>query len=145
MNESKIELTERLRREGRWAEASWFKDEIVKKLRAEGMKRREAGEQAWREMAKAFPPVVPPTIYPLWDDKDNAYGTAIGDFYDLAQQDVRQWQSDHDITLAHAAEKHLILMLLVPYWCAGTLRMAPDAWRRHWEGAEQWGGELVPS
>ena len=29
MNESKIELTERLRREGRWSEASLFKDESL--------------------------------------------------------------------------------------------------------------------
>ena len=33
MNESKIELTERLRREGRWAEASKFKDEALADFR----------------------------------------------------------------------------------------------------------------
>ena len=34
MNESKIELTERLRREGRWPEASKFKDEALRKSAA---------------------------------------------------------------------------------------------------------------
>ena len=41
MNESKIELTERLRREGRWPEASKFKDAAVKDFRDKGMKRQE--------------------------------------------------------------------------------------------------------
>lgn len=59
MDESKIDVTERLRREGRWSEASKFKDETVKKLRAEGMKRPEAGEQARETMAKACPPIDP--------------------------------------------------------------------------------------
>ena len=36
MTESKIELTERLRREGRWEEASRFKDTAVRDLREKG-------------------------------------------------------------------------------------------------------------
>ncbi len=56
MNESKIEATDRLRREGRWAEASQFKDETIKRLRAEGRK-KEANEVAWAEMIAAFPPL----------------------------------------------------------------------------------------
>jgi len=55
MNESRIELTERLRREGRWSEASQFKDQVLRGLREEGMKRNEAGDEAWRQMAAAFP------------------------------------------------------------------------------------------
>ena len=61
--ESKIELTERLRREGRWAEASKRKDEMVKLLRAEGMKRTEAVEEAWRRLAVEYPP-LPHTAEP---------------------------------------------------------------------------------
>ena len=57
MEESKIELTERLRRENRWAEASQFKDEMVRTFRSEGMKRAEAGEEAWRRMAEKYPPL----------------------------------------------------------------------------------------
>jgi len=67
MTESKIELTERLRREGRWAEASKFKDTALKEFRAKGMKRTEAAEAAWGAMATAFPPlppIEPPPILP---------------------------------------------------------------------------------
>jgi hypothetical protein len=58
MNESKIELTERLRREGRWAEASKFKDTALADFRAKGMKREEAAEAAWAAMAEAYPPLA---------------------------------------------------------------------------------------
>jgi hypothetical protein len=57
VNESKIALTERLRREGRWAEASKFKDEALKKLRSKGMKRNEASDAAWEAMEQAYPPM----------------------------------------------------------------------------------------
>ncbi len=58
MNESKIELTERLRREGRWSEASQFKDETLKKLRSDGMTRADAAEEAWQRMAAQYPPLA---------------------------------------------------------------------------------------
>ncbi len=38
MHESKIDATDRLRREGRWATASLYKDEANKRLRSEGRK-----------------------------------------------------------------------------------------------------------
>ena len=55
MNESKIELTERLRREGRWAEAAKFKETARADFRAKGAKRAEAVEAAWEAMAEAYP------------------------------------------------------------------------------------------
>lgn len=55
MIESKIELTRRLQREGRWHEASRFKDETITRLRAEGMKRNEAQNAAWEAMERLFP------------------------------------------------------------------------------------------
>ena len=58
MNESKIALTERLRREGRWAEASKLKDTALADFRAKGMKRDEAAEAAWAAMAEAYPPLT---------------------------------------------------------------------------------------
>jgi hypothetical protein len=58
MNESRIGLTERLRTEGRWAEASQFKDQVLRGLRGEGMKKAEAGEAAWEAMAEQFPPLA---------------------------------------------------------------------------------------
>jgi hypothetical protein len=57
MTESKIELTERLRGEGRWAEASRFKDTALKDFRDKGMKRDEATATAWEAMATAYPPI----------------------------------------------------------------------------------------
>lgn len=62
MTESKIDLTDRLRREGRWGEASKFKDTALADFRAKGMKRDEAAEAAWAAMAEAYPPL--PTLEP---------------------------------------------------------------------------------
>ena len=56
MNESKIGLTERLRAEGRWGEASRFKDETLRTLRSQGMTKAEAGDNAWQQMAEKYPP-----------------------------------------------------------------------------------------
>jgi hypothetical protein len=63
--ESKIELTERLRKEGRWSEASVFKDAEVKRLRSEGVRSVEAKEQAWRLMAEKFPPLAQEDRLPI--------------------------------------------------------------------------------
>ncbi len=57
MNESKVELMDRLRREGRWSEASKFKDTALADFRAKGMKRDEAGAAAWEATAEAYPPL----------------------------------------------------------------------------------------
>ena len=56
MTESKINLTHRLEREGRWDEASRFKDEHIAKLRAEGKNRKEAQQAAWEALERQFPP-----------------------------------------------------------------------------------------
>lgn len=56
MNESKIALTERLRREGKWSAASKFKDDALRDFRAKGMKRDEASDAAWEAMEQAYPP-----------------------------------------------------------------------------------------
>ena len=55
MTESKIELTERLRREGRWAEASKLKDEAIKEAKKAGMKSDEASSgRGWEAMEKGI-------------------------------------------------------------------------------------------
>jgi hypothetical protein len=56
MQESRIEATDRLRREGRWQAASTFRDEKRREFRAAGMKRGEANEAAWEAMLVEFPP-----------------------------------------------------------------------------------------
>jgi hypothetical protein len=48
-------MTDRLRREGRWEEASIFRDQKRREFRAAGMKRSEAREAAWEVCAAAFP------------------------------------------------------------------------------------------
>lgn len=66
MTESKIELTNRLKREDRWSTASLFKDEKIKELRATGMKRGEAQEAAWEAMSNEYPPAeTPKEVYHL--------------------------------------------------------------------------------
>ncbi|HBO43784.1 MAG TPA: hypothetical protein DD670_07600 [Planctomycetaceae bacterium] len=75
MDESKIDLTERLRREGRWSEASKAKDETISRLRKEGMKRVDASDEAWRRIAEQFPPLPKPTE----SEQSNAALTRDGD------------------------------------------------------------------
>ena len=59
MTESKIVATDRLRKDGRWAEASIWRDQKRKQLRAEGQTRAESNEAAWDAMRKQFPPLPP--------------------------------------------------------------------------------------
>lgn len=60
MAESKILLTHRLQREGRWAEATLFMDEERERLKAAGRRRAEANAGAWKAAAEKFPPLPPP-------------------------------------------------------------------------------------
>ena len=57
MDESQIVATDRLRREGRWEEASLFRDESRKQLRAEGKSKAEAREASWTAMLAKYPPL----------------------------------------------------------------------------------------
>lgn len=57
MKESKLDLANRLRNDGRWPEASLWKDEKIKELRAAGMKRPEAQLKAWEATEQKYPPV----------------------------------------------------------------------------------------
>jgi hypothetical protein len=58
MIESKIDLTHRLQHEGRWSEASNFKDERIASHRSHGKTRVEAQQTAWDEMEEKFPAPV---------------------------------------------------------------------------------------
>jgi hypothetical protein len=62
MTESKIDATDRLRREGRWSEASLFRDEKRRKLHGEGMNRSDAGDAAWEAMVEKYPPLTVPEV-----------------------------------------------------------------------------------
>lgn len=54
--ESKIDATDRLRQEGRWDEASRYRDEVRRSLKAEGKPAAEAKELAWAAMLEKYPP-----------------------------------------------------------------------------------------
>lgn len=106
MTESKIELTERLRRESRWEEASRFKDTAVKDFRDKGMKRSEASEAAWEAMATAFPPLPPAA------GTDALGGSDEGD-NELIDVDVMAAKQPHDFArdvqwvYAHLADRNV--------------------------------------
>ena len=57
MTESKIVATDRLRKEGRWEEASLWRDQKRKQLRGDGKHNRaESNAAAWTAMIEEFPP-----------------------------------------------------------------------------------------
>jgi hypothetical protein len=66
MLESKCIATDRLRREGRWEEASLWRDQNRVQLRAEGKTKTEANEAAWQAMIEQFPP-LPQSELPVGD------------------------------------------------------------------------------
>jgi len=82
MNESKIELTERLRRDGRWAEASKFKDTVLAEYRQKGLKRDDASKAAWEAMEQAFPPKVAVEV-PRDSDREDAVDTQVQGLSDI--------------------------------------------------------------
>ena len=59
MSESRIDATDRLRREGRWGEASKYKDEMLSQLRKDGIRRQDAQIEAWKAMLNKYPPLDP--------------------------------------------------------------------------------------
>jgi hypothetical protein len=59
MIESKIVATERLRREKRWEEASLWRDEKRRQLRADGQTKAGSNEESWDAMLMRFPPLPP--------------------------------------------------------------------------------------
>ena len=54
--DEKREVTSRLQRYGVWKEASAFKEEERKRLRAEGKSREDANNSAWEKMQKQYDP-----------------------------------------------------------------------------------------
>lgn len=130
MNESKIGLTERLRREGRWAEASRFKDEIVRKLRAEGMKRAEASEKAWQEMAETYPALAPvePTPESAAAESQRPIDTvdeATLWICNAAQDEVERWQQKYGVVLPEDARAALVGEQLMYFWAMGLMGEMP--------------------
>ncbi len=122
MNESKIDLTERLRQEGRWSEASKSKDEIVKKLRADGMKRTEAREEAWEKMSEAYPPLIE-----AGQDCDPAVDEVTHLLHDAANFEVERWRQEYDVTLSDDARAALVGEEMMYFWTMGFIEKMPDS------------------
>ena len=59
MIESRIVITDRLRKEGRYEEAAVYRDEQRRKFKRDGMTRKEAVDASWVAMAEIFPPLQP--------------------------------------------------------------------------------------
>jgi len=55
----KTQLMDRLRREGRWADATAYRDSQRQRLRDEGVPKAVARERAWELMAAEFPELPP--------------------------------------------------------------------------------------
>jgi hypothetical protein len=55
---NKLELLERWRREGREQEAAAYRDDVRRRLRAEGKPRQQAKAAAWAAAAEKFPPLA---------------------------------------------------------------------------------------
>ncbi|MCA9261896.1 MAG: hypothetical protein KDA61_21910 [Planctomycetales bacterium] len=70
MQESKIDLTKRLMADGRWAEASAWKDNEIRRLRANGIRAKDARHDAWTRLSHQFPPLCPSTAIPGSKDED---------------------------------------------------------------------------
>jgi len=57
MQETRAEAMHRLQREGRWEEASAYRQEVRKQQRAAGKTKAKAGQIAWQMMAERFLPL----------------------------------------------------------------------------------------
>ena len=131
MDESKRELTKRLRRERRWPAASKFKDETVMNLRGEGMTRDNAREEAWRRMADTFPPLpaAEPVSEPAAADEQD---TDVDCWEELdwvgeaAGGEVSRWQAKFAITLPDDARAALIGEELMYFWAMGLMAKIPQ-------------------
>ncbi|MCK9570881.1 hypothetical protein M0R72_18165 [Candidatus Pacearchaeota archaeon] len=56
MQVSKLALTNRLQREGRWEEASKRKDDLIREFRKSGLTGLEAKDNAWDQLEEEYPP-----------------------------------------------------------------------------------------
>jgi hypothetical protein len=122
--ESRIELTDRLRREGRDEEASLYRNQVREQLRAEGKTRKEAMEGAWEATRLAFPPL--PTSVQVADmaaqtqvsstvDEDDEDAVADEDWvieWFSPLSTLARWQAKHGVSLTDEALAELLERLL---------------------------------
>ena len=123
--ESRIEATDRLRREGRWEAASHAREEKRQQLRAEGLKRADANDQAWRWMIDEFTPLADDEIridescnlaamahYPPKCDGIDADGeAAMSDIWWVLSH-LLAWRSQWDQGRCSIGERFIVSMLM---------------------------------
>ena len=129
MAESKIELHDRLRATGLWSEAAAWKDAKIKELRAQGMKRAEAGEEAWRLLAEKYPP-EPADVEPSGPTSEVANRAITPDalmnwLCGAAGHEVRRWAAKHAVTLAADAMGDLTGEVVAYCWMMGLMGYHP--------------------
>ncbi len=92
---------DRLCRDGRWQEASRFKDSQLARLLREGMPYADASAAAWQQMVETFPPVVG------WEDPDPrgpAPGGTPGEIEELEER--LESLTSRDVRMVHWASEH---------------------------------------
>ena len=72
MTETKAQMTDRWRREGREEEVAAFREQVRLECKKRGLKRQEANEAAWAEAARNFPPLDPPEPSPDFPAADDS-------------------------------------------------------------------------
>lgn len=112
MAESKIELTERLRREGRWSEAMAWKDGKIKELRAAGKRKADAADEAWRLLAEKYPPLPPPEPHRKQDGPGDDGSEDEEDEFDALERDIDDYESNPQIDAKLAwLDDHYVICL----------------------------------
>jgi len=106
MAESKIELVQRWRREGRAEEASRYRDEVREQLRAQGKTRREAREASWEAARAAFPPLPPAENPPAEEGYSSDEKDWVAEWFNCVPE-IAKWQEDHGVTLTDGALREL--------------------------------------
>ena len=103
MIESKLDITKRLRDEGRWDEAEQYKNAEIKRLRADGLHRPEAQAQAWAAMAEKFPPL--PIETPESDDPNPEFTPEL--ISSLPESRLKDFAADAEWVYTNLEEKRV--------------------------------------
>ena len=103
MIESKLDITRRLRDEGRWDEAEQYKNAEIKRLRADGLHRPEAQAQAWAAMAEKFPPL--PIEIPESDDPTPEFTPEL--ISSLPESRLKDFAADAEWVYSNLEEKRV--------------------------------------
>jgi hypothetical protein len=121
MLESKIDLTSRLRREGRWGEASLYKDRVISELRAGGAKKTEAAIKAWAMVAERFPPLQPVKPLDEVDKMINMINAAVECGLDTEIFDeIQQWERAFSVKLPDDDARYTLAEMMIAHHYAGA-------------------------